>query len=184
LEGQLASYVVLVPTLLAILPWLARRSLAQLGLRWPDARAIGISLLGALGMYVVTIGLAGVQFALTHEKPEEAATSLFTSTHDPLLAMAFGVLAVVIAPFVEELMFRGFLFNTILRYTPVWAAATLSGIVFGLSHGSLTAFVPLAGSGIVLAYVYYVTGSLPASMLTHALFNAINVALIALGKAT
>jgi len=109
---------------------------------------------------------------------------LFTSTHDPLLAMAFGVLAVVIAPFVEELMFRGFLFNTILRYTPVWAAATLSGIVFGLSHGSLTAFVPLAGSGIVLAYVYYVTGSLPASMLTHALFNAINVALIALGKAT
>jgi membrane protease YdiL (CAAX protease family) len=100
------------------------------------------------------------------------------------LTAAFAVLAVVVAPFVEELTFRGFLFNTIRRYAPVWAAAAISGIVFGLSHGSLTAFVPLAGSGIVLAYVYELTGSLPASMLTHALFNAINVALLALGKAT
>ena len=182
LLGQLGSYVFMVPTLFAMLPWLARRSLRELGLRPLDGRSVGVAVLGALAMYAVTIGLASAQFGVTHQKPEEAATALFSSSHDPLLTLVFGILAVAIAPFVEELTFRGFLFNAILRYAPVWVAATLSGIVFGLSHGSLSAFVPLAGSGIVLAYVYYLTGSLPASMLTHALFNAINVALIALGK--
>jgi membrane protease YdiL (CAAX protease family) len=34
----------------------------------------------------------------------------------------------------------------------------------------------------VLAYVYQRSGSLTASMLTHALFNLINVALITLAK--
>jgi membrane protease YdiL (CAAX protease family) len=182
--GQLASYVIVVPTLFAVLPWLARRSLADLGLRRPNARAVGIAVVGAIAMYAVTIGLAGVQFGVTHRKPEEAATALFSGSHDPLLTVAFGVIAVAIAPFVEELTFRGFLFNVLRRYAPVWLAATLSGLVFGLSHGSPTALVPLAGSGIVLAYVYERTGSLPASMLTHALFNAINLALIALGKTT
>ncbi len=183
LLGQLASYVVIVPTLLLVLPWLAQRSLRDLGLRPITGRAAGVALLGAVAMYAVTIGLAGAEFMLTHQKPQEAATALFSSSHDPRLTFAFAVLAIAIAPFVEELTFRGFVFNAILRYAPMWVAATLSGIVFGLSHGSVSAFVPLAGSGVVLAYVYYVTGSLPASMLTHALFNAINVALIAIGKA-
>ncbi len=184
LLAQLINYVFLVPAVLLLLPWLARRSLRELGVRALDARAIGAGVLGAIAMYAVTLAIANLQFALTHQKPEEAATSLLTSTHDPLLAFGFALLAVGIAPFVEELTFRGFLFNTILRYAPVWVAATISGVIFGLSHGSSTAFLPLAGSGIVLAYVYYLSGSLPASMLTHALFNAINVALIALGKTT
>jgi len=181
--AQIASYVVIVPTLLLVLPRVAQRSLRDLGVKPIGGRAIGVGVLGAIAMYAVTIGLAGVEFAITHEKPQEAAVALFSGSHDPLLTFAFAVLAIALAPFVEELTFRGFLFNALLRYAPVWVAATLSGIVFGLSHGSPSAFVPLAGSGIVLAYVYYITGSLPASMLTHALFNAINIALLALGKA-
>jgi membrane protease YdiL (CAAX protease family) len=184
LIAQVVNYVLLVPALLFVLPWLARRSLADLGLRLPDARAVGGGIAGALAMYAVTIGIANVQFVLTHQKPQEAATALLTGTHDPLLAFGFGVLAVVIAPFVEELTFRGFLFNAVLRYTPVWVAALVSGAIFGLSHGSPTAFLPLAGSGVVLAYVYHRTGSLPASMITHALFNAVNVAQIASGLTT
>jgi membrane protease YdiL (CAAX protease family) len=184
LAGQLASYVPPLVALFALLPWLSQRTFAELGLRLPDRRAVGAGVIGALAMYAVTIGIANLQFAVTHQKPEEAASALFASAHDPTLSLAFGFLAVVVAPFVEELTFRGFLFNTVLRYTPVWFAAVLSGIVFGLFHGSLTAFVPLACSGIVLAYVYYISGSLTASMLTHGLFNAINVALLALGKTT
>ena len=181
LVGQLASYALIVPTLIVMLPWLARRSLRQLGLGPLDGRGLRIALLGAVAMYAVTIGISSIQFAITHQKPSEAATTLFTSTHDPALTIAFGVLAVVIAPFVEELEFRGFLFNAVLRSAPVWVAATISGIVFGFSHGSITAFLPLSASGVVLAYVYYKSGSLSASMLTHAVFNGINVVLLAIG---
>jgi membrane protease YdiL (CAAX protease family) len=184
LIGQIASYAVIVPTLFAVLPWLARRSLRDLGFGPLDRPAIVTALLGAIAMYAVTIGVASIEYAFTHQKPSDAATTLFAGTRDPRLAFGFAVLAIAIAPFVEELAFRGFLFNTILRYAPVWLAATLSGIVFGLSHGSVSAFLPLAGSGVVLAYVYYRSGSLAASMLTHAVFNAVNVAFLAIGVST
>ena len=181
-SGQFVSYLPLLAVLLWGLPWLARRSLRDLGLRNFDGRTIYAGLIGTVAMYAVTIGVAGIQFAFTHEKPEETAISLFTSTHDSVLIGSFTILATIAAPFMEEFVFRGFLFNALLRYLPVWIAAGVSGIVFGMVHGSVSAFLPLACSGIVLAYVYYRSGSLTASMLTHALFNLVNVALLALGK--
>jgi membrane protease YdiL (CAAX protease family) len=180
--GQYLSYLPLLVVLLAALPWLARRSLGELGLRGLGPRTIGAGLLGALAMYAVTIGVANLEYAFTHQKPEETAISLFTSTHDHGLLAAFTVLAVFAAPFIEEFVYRGFLFNALLRYMPMWAAAVVSGLLFGISHGSLSAFLPLAGSGVVLAYVYYRTGSLTAAMLTHATFNLINVALLSVTK--
>jgi membrane protease YdiL (CAAX protease family) len=180
--GQYLSYLPLLLALLTALPWLARRSLRDLGLRALTPRTLGAGLLGAVAMYAVTIGVANLEYAFTHEKPEETAISLFTSSHDPALLVSFTILAAVAAPFMEEFVYRGFLFNALLRYLPVWGAAVTSGLIFGISHGSLSAFLPLAGSGIVLAYVYYRTGSLTASMLTHATFNLINVALLSVAK--
>jgi membrane protease YdiL (CAAX protease family) len=180
--GQCVSYLPVLAGAFGALPWLARRSLRELGLRGLDARTIGAGLLGALAMYAVTIGLADAEFGLTHRKPEETAVALFTSTHDPLLLAAFTLLAGVAAPFIEEFVYRGFLFNALLRYLPVWAAAVVSGALFGISHGSTSAALPLAGSGIVLAYVYHRTGSLTAAMVTHAAFNLINVALLSVIK--
>jgi membrane protease YdiL (CAAX protease family) len=180
--GQYVSYLPVLLVLLIAMPWLSRRSLGQLGLRGFGRTTIIAGVLGGIAMYVVTIGVADVQFVFTHQKPEETAISLFTSTHDTALIVAFTFLAAVVAPFMEEFIFRGFLFNAFLRYMPVWAAAVLSGIIFGASHGSPTAFLPLAASGVVLAYVYERSGSLTAAMLTHALFNLINVALISVAK--
>ena len=180
--GQYFSYVPLLVVLLIAMPWLGRRSLGALGLRGIDRTTVIAGMLGAIAMYAVTIGVANVQFLFTHQKPEETAISLFTSTHDTALIVTFTFLAAVVAPFMEEFVFRGFLFNALLRYLPIWAAAALSGIIFGASHGSPSAFLPLAASGVVLAYVYERSGSLTAAMLTHALFNLINVALIAVAK--
>lgn len=180
--GQYASYIPVLAVLLVMMPWLARRSLRELGLRPIDAPSVVAGVLGGIAMYVVTIGLAGAQYALTHQKPQEAALSLFGSAHDPKLVAAFTLLAVFVAPYMEEFFFRGFVFNAFYRYMPIWAAAVVSGLVFGLLHGSPTALVPLAGSGIVLAYVYARSGSLTASMIAHALFNLVNVALISFVK--
>ncbi|HEV8020662.1 MAG TPA: type II CAAX endopeptidase family protein [Candidatus Lustribacter sp.] len=180
--GQYVSYLPILAVLLIALPWLSRRSLYELGLRGFDRATLVAGGVGALAMYAATIGIAAVQYMFTHQKPQETAVTLFTSTHDAALMAAFTFLAVVAAPFMEEFIFRGFLFNALLRYMPVWVAAVLSGLVFGISHGSLSAFLPLAASGVVLAYVYVRSGSLTASMLTHALFNLVNVGLISVAK--
>jgi len=180
--GQYLSYLPLLAVLLTGVPWASRMSLRELGLRGFDRSTIIAGVIGAIAMYAVTIGVANVQFTFTHQKPEEAAITLFSSAHDPALIVAFTFLATIAAPFMEEFVFRGFLFNALLRYAPVWIAALISGVLFGFSHGSPSAFLPLAASGIVLAYVYQRSGSLTASMISHALFNLINVALITLAK--
>lgn len=180
--GQYLNYLPILTVLLFAMPWLARRSLHDLGLRGFSRGTIYAGVIGAIAMYVATIGLAGVQFAFTHEKPEETAIALFSSTHDRGLIASFTFLATIAAPFMEEFVFRGFLFNALYRYMPVWAAAVVSGAIFGLSHGSLSAFLPLAGAGVVLAYVYQRSGSLTAAMITHALFNLVNVVLLAAAK--
>jgi len=180
--GQYVSYLPILVVLLVGLPWVSGRSLGELGLRGFDRATLVAGVLGALAMYAVTIGIAAIQYVFTHQKPQEAAISFFTSTHDRALIATFTFLAVVAAPFMEEFVYRGFLFNALLRYMPVWVAAGLSGLLFGASHGSWSALLPLAASGVVLAYVYARSGSLTASMLTHALFNLVNVALLSLGK--
>jgi membrane protease YdiL (CAAX protease family) len=180
--GQYFSYLPVLAVLLAGVPWAARRSLHELGLRGFDRRTVVAGIIGAVAMYAATIGVANVQFSFTHQKPEETAISLFTSTHDSALIALFTFLATIAAPFMEEFVYRGFLFNALARYAPIWLAAIVSGVLFGLSHGSTSAFLPLAASGVVLAYVYQRSGSLTASMLTHALFNLINVALITIAK--
>ena len=176
--GQYVSYVPLLVLLFGWLPWVSRRSLRELGLGPIDGPTFLAGVVGAIAMYAATIGAANIQYAFTRAKPQEAALTLFSSTHDTALLVTFAVLAALAAPFVEEFIFRGFLFNALLRYTPVWVAAIVSGCVFGISHGSPSAFLPLACSGVVLAYVYYVSGSLTAAMLTHGLFNVINVVLL------
>ena len=179
--GQLLSYLPILIVALQLLPWVAERSLADLGLRPLSRRALGTALVGTIAMYGVAAVVAGMQYLITHVPPREEAVTLFTSTNDPALIAVFAVIATLAAPFVEEIVFRGFLFNALLRYAPLWTAAAISGIVFGLVHWSLTAFVPLACSGIVLAYVYHASGSLTAAMLTHALFNALGLAALATG---
>jgi membrane protease YdiL (CAAX protease family) len=179
--AQLSTYVPVLLTLLTLLPWLSGRSLRALGLRSLTVRDVAIACLGVVAMYAVTIAAAAIGYAITHQASKEQAVALFTSTKDPLLVLAFAIVATVAAPFAEELVFRAFLFNAFLRYMPIAAAALISGLLFGLAHvlgSTWSVLPPLAASGIVLAYVYALSGSLTATILTHALFNIANVLLI------
>ncbi|MBV9440425.1 MAG: CPBP family intramembrane metalloprotease, partial [Candidatus Eremiobacteraeota bacterium] len=180
LGAQFASYAVTLALIAASLPWLARRTLPQLGLRAPRGEDLVWGLAGAAAM-ILLAALAGVlQQAIFHLKPDEVQVHWLRQARGSLV-VGFVFLAVIAAPFMEELMFRGFFFNAFLRYMPAWAAAVFSAIIFGAAHyqpGNAGAIVPLACGGVVLAGVYYRTGSLAASMLTHALFNSFTVVLV------
>ncbi|GAC1428792.1 MAG: hypothetical protein NVSMB5_23420 [Candidatus Velthaea sp.] len=178
--GQILSYVPLLLVALPLLPRIAQRSLHELGLRPLRARDVGIALLGTVGMYAAAALGALIQQSVLHINGKETAVALFGTTQNPILIGSFVGVAVIFAPFVEELVFRGFLFNALLRYLPVGVAIGIDGVLFGAGHLDINAAVPLAFGGAVLAMVYYRTGSLSASMLTHSIFNAANVVLLLL----
>jgi hypothetical protein len=180
--AQLVGEGVAVIVILAGLPRLAHFSLAQLGFRLIGLRAIGYGVLGAVGMVVVgDFGGTLVQ-SLTHSTHEELAIHIFENIrHNTRLVIFFAIFAVVLQPFVEEMLFRVFLFNLALRYSGFWTAAIVSGVLFGLMHlvtgsADLTSSALLALGGVILAWVYYRSRNAYASMISHALFNGLSTA--------
>lgn len=92
------------------------------------------------------------------------------SASDPLSLILLFLAVVVMAPIVEEIAFRGVLYNMLNKTMSLWGAALVSSVVFGIMHG--TTFLQTAVIGFVLAVIYQVTGDLKMAMLGHAVNNA------------
>ncbi len=176
-ELQLIAYVPIVLYGLLVVPLVARRSLRELGLRSPRGSDVAAGIIGAVVMFGVVSLVALIQSLFVGEH-EQSVVKLFERARSEPALVWFAVITVIIAPFVEEFVFRGFLFNALLRRMPFLAAALLSGLIFAASHADPYALIPLAFGGAVLATVYYRTGCLFASMITHGLFNGTSLLLI------
>jgi membrane protease YdiL (CAAX protease family) len=77
-----------------------------------------------------------------------------------------------VAPFVEELLFRGLGYSLLERYGR-WPAILTVGVAFGLYHGLVQALPELVIFGCALAWLRSKTRSVYPGMLLHATFNAI-----------
>ena len=174
-------------------PWLASRRqgtghfLADLGVRfrWVDLWGIGIG----VGSQLVISALYAPFRRDIHDfnGPTNKLTGGAHGGGYLLIALA----TVILAPFMEELFFRGLLFKGLARlFTPVRAGATrargagvvvavvVDGLLFGLAHGEWVQLAGLALFGMVLATVSYRTGRLGMNMVSHATFNLFAVLVI------
>lgn len=88
--------------------------------------------------------------------------------------MYHGIAAILIAPFVEETIFRGILYPAIKQSGFHKLALWGTSILFALSHGNLMYFVPLVVLAIFLTFLYETTNNLLAPIVTHGFFNAAN----------
>lgn len=78
---------------------------------------------------------------------------------------------VVLAPIVEEILFRGILFNLIAKRKSTLFAMITSSLIFGFLHAET--MVPTAVIGFVLCFIYHKTGNLYLAMGAHAFNNFI-----------
>ncbi|HYM04632.1 MAG TPA: CPBP family intramembrane glutamic endopeptidase [Stellaceae bacterium] len=84
----------------------------------------------------------------------------------------------IVAPFAEEVMFRGLLFGWLRRRMRPWLAALASAIPFGLAHIQPEHIVYAIGAGFLLALVYQRLGSLWASVAAHVAINALAISYV------
>ena len=158
----------------ALAAWLfslrsAGRSLVLWGFRRPTKAYFWVVPVGLLAVYAFSI----VHDLIVNPK-QQAIISDFP--HTTLGAAMFVLVAVVMAPLFEEVIFRGFLFRGFANsWGWVWGALA-SAAIFGAAHLQLDVFLPLAALGFVLAWAYHRTGSLWTCITMHALFNLIAVA--------
>jgi len=94
------------------------------------------------------------------------------------VALMFMAMAVLVAPLVEETLFRGYLYPLFARSFGVWPGILLTGLLFGLMHGAQLGWTwslvtILIGVGIVFTLVRARTGSVFASYLMHLGYNSL-----------
>lgn len=90
------------------------------------------------------------------------------------------LLIVILAPFAEEICFRGMLFGGLRTRLPFWAAALGAGLFFGLLHYTTgpSAVPSLVALGVIFALVYEKTGSIWPAVIMHVVNNAFALAVL------
>jgi membrane protease YdiL (CAAX protease family) len=173
--------------------WLAFRHPAwreQLGFGLGPSRLreAGLGFLSGLALYPAIAFIVGLPLTILFSaiSGQQATTPDQLPPHLTGATAAMSVLlAVFIAPVVEETFFRGLLFRAIRDRHGFWPGALISGVIFGLVH-----FVPapwqdavllqsiMVFTGIALAWIYERRGTILADIAAHMAFNLIGIALI------
>jgi uncharacterized protein len=168
--AQVAAYLVLLAFMYALMTHSYNRSFWR-GLHWhfPGARW-GLYLGGGVALAVAIE--AGSNFLpIPKSLPID---EFFRNRTSAWLMAAFGTL---LAPLVEELFFRGFLYPVLRRRVGVVFGTAVTALLFALIHESQLAhawapLLMLFCVGVALTLTREITDSVAASTLVHAAYNA------------
>jgi membrane protease YdiL (CAAX protease family) len=122
-------------------------------------------------------GMVGI-FGPAAHWPAQLTPETLAATQQPALEALVIITGTVLTPLVEELLFRGVLYQALRRTLPVSTATLISAIIFALMHLNVVMFVPLLVMGVILALVYEWSGSIVPTMLLHACNNGIMLLII------
>lgn len=117
------------------------------------------------GIYAGVLSLLGLDDLSPGPVPDDVILG------GPAVIGSFMII-VLWGPFSEEVFFRGFIFSGLSGRLGFVGAAVVSAAMFAVLHDP-KAMVPIFATGILLAWLYYKTGSLWGSITAHALQNAI-----------
>lgn len=175
LPGVSVGFLLIGGELLLFLPvwWLGlrpyRASWQSLGLRRfsLDSLAIGCGLMIISWGINVIYALFLSVFSLTIQ-PDFSL--LFTDVSSTWGVMIGGAL---VAPIVEEIIFRGFIFAGLRDQFGWKKSALISSLLFAVIHFQWTAFLPILILGLIFAYLYQRSGSIWPAIFMHLSSNAI-----------
>ncbi len=104
---------------------------------------------------------------------------MFTGSETLQQRILIIVLAIIVAPFAEEFIFRFFLYGVLKRYLGRGAGLILNALLFGAVHVHLPSLGPLFILGGCFTLAYEWSGSILVSMTMHALFNFLSLSALA-----
>ena len=165
---------------LVVLAWILARAWVP-GLRFADFGMVRTRLWRAVGwtalLYVSFWIVAAVALLIVGQPEDQELVADLKEEDSLVVLISFAVLVTIVAPLVEEFFFRGFLFGVLQAKMNVFAAAVISGVVFGFIHlpGSpIEGVAILCVLGVGLCLLYWRTGSLLPCFALHAVHNSIS----------
>jgi len=170
----------MIPAGIAVLFLVFRFNILEIfGIKRPDWKRIAVTVILGMVAIIVLANLAGLlaepllKQAFGEKNPQQAVQMMMDAkANNPKLLIGLGFLACIVAPICEEIVFRGYFYAVMKRYSCRYFSAVITGLIFGLVHGSMWSLAPLVVIGIILAVVYELSGSLWAPIICHCLFNS------------
>lgn len=143
------------------------RSLGLLKISGPETRRFAFV---GLALALVVMGLSSV-FPSARETPLE---KIFGQGHAIYFFAVFGI---VVAPFAEEMIFRGFLYPVFENLGGRSVAVLTTALIFSALHvpqlwGSWSAMGLILFVGLILSFVRATTGLLTPSWIIHIAYNS------------
>lgn len=89
------------------------------------------------------------------------------------VGIALWIAVVIMAPLVEELTFRGFMYTRLKQGMPKWIAIIVTSLVFGIVHGTIIWAIYTFIFSLCLIYIFERTKSLWGCILFHMSFNLV-----------
>jgi membrane protease YdiL (CAAX protease family) len=177
--GSAAGQILVLVAALAVAQQSFRRGVKRgLGLtlrRWKTDTARGV--VAFLAVLPVCIGLMALLIYLFGPHHAYHPSLVEMRKADSFWAGVLIVSATVLAPLMEEVLFRGILQTTLRKYTgSAWLGVIATSVFFALIHPILLHIPVLFVLSLVLGYNYERSGRLWPVIVLHALFNAYNTA--------
>lgn len=122
-----------------------------------------------IGSYALILIHNGILTLLGVETQGEEIMQIFSALDSPLW---FVIVGVIFAPLVEEIFFRGFLFQGFRQKFGWVSGALLSSAIFAIGHLDPVALIPTFILGLLLAYMYHRSNSVWPGIILHFLVNA------------
>lgn len=138
-----------------------------------------ITMAGMFVAYIaVFIGSIISSFLLSTGEPkkenlQEIVQTLMTND-DISLKIAIALSAIIFAPLIEEVIFRGYLYPVIKRFSHPIFSCVITSLLFAVIHSNLEGLMPLFLLAIVLTIFYEISKSIWVPILMHACFNGVN----------
>jgi uncharacterized protein len=168
LPPQIVAYVALLGGMVLLLRSRGLHFWRSIRWNWPRSRWFGFVLLGLVLAIVVQAGSALLPI------PKQLPIEQFFA--DSVSAYIIALFGITLAPLMEELFFRGFLYPVLARRLGMTVAVAITAFSFTLIHASQLghAWVPLlllffVGVALTMARVH--TGSVATSFLIHVGYN-------------
>ena len=135
-----------------------------------NVMGLGCGLL--IGGYAIIIAHNALLYAFGIEAQGDQIFDIFDQLESPIW---FFITGAVIAPIVEEIFFRGFLFQGFRQKYGWMPAVFLSSAIFGAAHLDPVSLIPTFVLGCVLAYVYHRSNSVWPGIIFHAAINSFSL---------
>jgi membrane protease YdiL (CAAX protease family) len=166
LAGALIQYAIMLVLILAI-----ARGLRSPLLAFERPAALGRAVkLGAVAFGVIIAATAALSPFLDAGNEQGLVPDAWDSSRAiPFAANALVV--VLVAPFVEELLYRGLGMGLLIPFVGPLASIAITGVAFGLAHGLVLGLPVLSIFGVALAWLRWKTGSVYPAMVVHGIFN-------------